>query len=157
MLILLLMSMTVILALGDIIIKFFVEGHIARGEKHEILDGKVEIRKEYNEGFAFNLMDEKPREVRIVSAYTAVLLTIGQCLTLLQKKKPGRKLGLSLMAAGAWSNTFDRWVHRYVIDYIGFKTKSEKLNRLTFNLGDFFLMIGSGFVILSLLFSKKKK
>ena len=157
MLIIIFMSMTLILVLVDIVIKFYVEGNIARGEKREILDGKVEVRKEYNEGFALNLMDEKPQAVRVVSAYTSVLLTIFQCLTLLQKKRVGRKFGLSLMTAGAWSNTFDRWVHKYVIDYIGFQTKSEKVNQLTFNLGDFFLIIGSGFVLLSLLFEKVKK
>ena len=154
MLILLLMSFTMILGLVDIVIKFYVEGNIARGEKCEIMNGKVEIRKEYNEGFALNIMDERPQDVRVASAFTAVFLTIYQCLTLLRKKHFGRKLGLSLMVAGAWSNTFDRWVHKYVIDYIGFKTKSDKVNRLTFNLGDFYIILGGGFILLSVLFHK---
>ncbi|MDD3401948.1 MAG: signal peptidase II [Hespellia sp.] len=157
MLILLLMSLTVILGLVDIVIKFWVESSIARGETREILDGKVQIRKVYNKGFALNLMEDNAEGVRIVSAYTTVILTIFQCLTLLRKKHLARKAGLSLMTAGAWSNTFDRWVRRYVVDYIGFQTKSEKLNRLTFNLGDFFIGMGSVLVLLSMIFSKSKR
>lgn len=157
MIILLLMSLTLILALVDIVIKFYVEGNIARGETHKMLDDKVEIRKVYNKGFAFNLMEKHSDDVRVISAFVAVVLTIYQCFTLMKKKHFGKKLGLSLMVAGAWSNTFDRWVRRYVIDYIGFKTKWEKINRLTFNLGDFFLAIGAAFIALSNLFSSLKK
>lgn len=157
MIILLLMSLTLILALIDIVIKFYVEGNIARGEKHEMMEGKVEVRKVYNKGFAFNLMEKRSEDVRVISAFVAVVLTIYQCLTLMRKKHFGKKVGLSLMVAGAWSNTFDRWVRKYVIDYIGFKTKWEKINRLTFNLGDFFLAIGAAFVALSSLFSSIKK
>lgn len=157
MVILLLMSLTLILALVDIVIKFYVEGNIARGETHEILEGKVEIRKVYNKGFALNLMENHAEDVRVVSAFMAVLLTIYQCLTLLRKKHAAKKVGLSLMVAGAWSNTFDRWVRKYVIDYIGFKTKSEKLNQLTFNLGDFFIGAGGVLMLLSLLFQKSGK
>lgn len=47
------------------------------------------------------------------------------------------------MTAGAWSNTFDRWIRGYVIDYVGFKTKWEKITRITYNLGDFFPAAGA--------------
>ena len=35
------------------------------------------------------------------------------------------------MTAGAWSNTFDRWLRGYVIDYIGFENKNKKIEKIT--------------------------
>lgn len=61
------------------------------------------------------------------------------------------------MAAGAWSNTFDRWIRGYVIDYVGFRTKWKKITEITYNLGDFFIMAGSVFMMLSSLFRGRKK
>ena len=40
------------------------------------------------------------------------------------------------MTAGAWSNTFDRWIRGYVIDYAAVKCRHQKLSKITFNLGD---------------------
>ena len=70
-----------------------------------------------------NLLEEKPEAVKYASAYASVLLTIYQLFTLMRKKHRVKKIGLSLMTAGAWSNTFDRWLRGYVIDYVGFQTK----------------------------------
>ena len=60
-----------------------------------------------------------------------------------------KKAGLSLGVAGAWSNTLDRWMRGYVVDYIGFQTSDEKLTKITYNLGDFFLAAGSILILLS--------
>ena len=67
-----------------------------------------------------------------------------------------KKIGLSLMTAGAWSNTFDRWLRGYVIDYIGFENKNKKIEKITWNLGDFFLISGGIIVSLGSLLHKKK-
>ena len=37
----------------------------------------------------------------------------------------------------------------YVVDYIGFQTSDEKLTKITYNLGDFFLAAGSILILLS--------
>lgn len=155
--ILILMSFTVLLALIDIGIKFYVEGNIAQGEEHEILDKKIIIRKVYNKGFALNAMEDHTREVRVISAFVTVILTIYQLFWLLKSKHPIRKLGLSMMTAGAWSNTFDRWVRHYVVDYFGFKTKWEKFTRITFNLGDMFLFVGGILYALTFLYHGKRR
>lgn len=155
--ILLLISITACLALLDIAAKSVIEVGMTRKEERTACGGKVILRKVYNRGFCMNLLEEKPEAVKYASAYAAVLLTMYQLFTLLRKKHRVKKIGLSLMTAGAWSNTFDRWIRGYVIDYVGFQTRWEKLTRLTFNLGDFLLGAGSILVALCTLFHGRKK
>lgn len=150
------MSLTDTLILTDIAIKTFIESSVARGEEKEILEGKVIIRKVYNEGVCLNLLEKYPCFVRVVSAFVTVILTIYQLAFLMRKGRFFKKLGLSLMTAGAWSNTFDRLVRHYVVDYFGIKTKWKKITRITFNLGDFFLIGGGAMLIISMLFHRKK-
>lgn len=156
MIILVLMSLTLSLALIDIAVKSYVEGYMRRGEERTACKGKVVIRKVYNKGMCLNLFEDEPEFVKVSSAVMTMLLTIYQCITLLRKKHYLKKAGLSLMAAGAWSNTFDRWIRGYVIDYVGFKAKREKATKITYNLGDFFIAAGAIFMILSSLFHIKK-
>ena len=106
--ILLLISITACLALLDITAKSVIEGYMTRKEERTACKGKVILRKVYNRGFCMNLLEERPEAVKYASAYAAVLLTIYQLLTLTRKKHRVKKIGLSLMTAGAWSNTFDR-------------------------------------------------
>lgn len=154
--ILILMGVTVFLAVADILIKSYVEGNLVKGEERRLSD-KVVMRKVYNKGFCLNFLSDRPETVRIASAFAAVLLTIYQLITLLRKKKYVKKVGLSLMTAGAWSNTFDRWIRGYVIDYVGFRSRHKKLSEITYNLGDFFIGAGAVLVVLSSLFRGGKK
>lgn len=157
MIILVLISLTMSLALLDIAAKSYVEGYMTKGQERTFGQGKVILRKVYNKGFCFNLLEKKPEIVKISSAFMTFLVTIYQMITLLRKKHYLKKMGLSLMAAGAWSNTFDRWIRGYVIDYVGFRTKWKKITEITYNLGDFFIMAGCVFMMLSSLFHGKKK
>lgn len=157
MIILVLMSLTLCLTLIDIAIKSYVEGYMRRGEEHSLCSDKVVIRKVYNKGMCLNFLENEPETVKISSAFITMILTIYQLITLMRKKHYLKKAGLSLMVAGAWSNTFDRWIRGYVIDYIGFNTKWKKITEITYNLGDFFIVAGSFFMILSSLFHVKKK
>lgn len=149
MMILVLISITGCLAMLDITMKSVIEGYLKQGEERTAFGGKLILRKVYNRGFCLNALEEKPEVVKYSSAYAAVLLTIYQLFTLLRRGRGCKKAGLSLLAAGAWSNTFDRWFRGYVIDYVGFQTKREKTTALTYNLGDFFIAAGAVLVMLS--------
>lgn len=155
--ILVLISLTVCLALADIALKSTIEGYMTRKEERTACGGKVILRKVYNKGFSFNLLEEKREAVKYGSAYAAVILTIWQLITLLQKKHYLKKWGLSFMTAGAWSNTFDRWFRGYVIDYVGFQTKWKKVTAMTYNLADFLIGAGGMMVLLASVFKKKRK
>ena len=104
-----------------------------------------------------NLLSDRPGVVRILSAAAAGTVTVLQVVALMRKKGFWKKTALSFLSAGAWSNTFDRFARGYVVDYIGFKFGNEKVSRITYNLGDFF--IGAGAAVLSLagLFEPKEK
>ena len=153
MMILVLIGLTALLALIDIAMKSVIEGYLTQGEERTACGGRLILRKVYNRGFCLNLLDKKPRVVKYVSAFTTVILTIYQLITLLGEGKTGKKIGLSLLTAGAWSNTLDRWLRGYVIDYIGIQTKHEKVTRITYNLGDFCIAAGGVLVMLSELVS----
>lgn len=141
----------------DIALKSIMEGYLARGEERTACKGKVILRKAYNRGFFLNVLEDKSEVVKYTSAYAAVILTIYQLLTLMRKKHSVKKVGLSLITAGAWSNTFDRWLRGYVIDYVGFQTKWKKITDMTFNLADFFIGAGGILLFLCSVFRGRKK
>ena len=143
------LGLTAFLTCVDIGIKSCAENSIKRGEEHEFADGKILVRKVYNKGMALNTLEDQPEVVKQVATGSAILLTIYQLFALFQKGQFIKKLGLSLMVAGAWGNVFDRWVRGYVIDYISFKTKWEKLTNVTFNLADGLIFDGSILVMLA--------
>ena len=157
MMIIVLMGITFLLTIADIAVKFYIESNVARGEEHSMLDGRVIIRKVYNKGMALNKFDDHEEEVKIVSVFATVILTIYQMFWLMHKKHFFRKAGLSLMVAGAWSNTFDRWVRGYVVDYVGFRTKWKKFTDITFNMGDFCIIGGCILYMLTKIFQRKRK
>ena len=140
---------TVVLAFVDIGIKTFIESNYRRGEEKGFLNNKVKIRKVYNQGAAFSLFEDQPEMVKKLSCYLTIDLFIYYVLALLRRGRPIEKVGLALINAGAWSNTFDRWLRGYVVDYVGFETKWDKFNRLTFNLGDFFIIKGAILMLVS--------
>lgn len=155
--ILLIISVTLCLALFDIAFKALIENGMTRGEERTACKGKLIIRKVYNRGFCLNLMEKKEELVKYGSVIATMILTIWQLITLLFKKRPLRKAGLSLMTAGAWSNTFDRWFKGYVVDYAAFPSKSKKARELTFNLADVFIVFGAVLVMISSLFHEIRK
>ena len=136
------------IAIADILIKSYIESNYIQGEKTDIFDGKVQIRKVYNKGMAFNLLDHKPELVKIVSCCLTTIMSVYYLFVISRKGDFLTKAGLTLFIGGAWSNTFDRWYRGYVVDYIGFNSKWEGLNRLTFNLADFSLLLGADLTML---------
>jgi len=146
-------GIAVLLFAVDIVIKQHVEDNLDKSDKQEIFEGKAELRKVHNYGFAMNLLDKKPNIVKISSIFAGLVLVIYEIRLFFQKGRLLEKLGCAIALGGAFSNMYDRVVRGYVVDYMGFKTKWKKLNKLTFNLGDFCIFIGAFIVFL---FGKKK-
>ena len=69
------------------------------------------------------------------------------CLTFARKRNYVRKLGMTFVSAGAASNLFDRLARGKVVDYIGLRTKKKHIGRITANLGDIYLAMGSVLVM----------
>ncbi len=150
-------GMTACLTCIDLAIKSKIEEDWKPGEEKKIADSKVVIRKVHNKGMCLNVLEQHPEMVRTSSLLVTGVLTLYQLIFLRKKGHIVRKAGLSLTIAGAWSNTIDRWMRGYVVDYVGFQTKWEKLTKVTYNLGDFCIAAGSILLVLTEVFHKKSK
>lgn len=127
----------------DIMIKNWVEEELDPGEEREFPGDKIVIRKVYNRGFLLNLFDEYPAAVKGMSLLAGAGVLVWDCLTLAKKRNYIGKLGMAFVSAGAASNLFDRLAKGKVVDYIGLRTEKKSLGRITANLGDIYLVIGS--------------
>ena len=120
-------------------------------------DREVVLRRVNNHGMCLNLFSDRPGLVRILSAAAAGTVTVLQVISLMRKKGFWKKTALSFLSAVPGATPLHRFARGYVVDYIGFKFGNEKVSRITYNLGDFF--IGAGAAVLSLagLFEPKEK
>ena len=102
---------------------------------------KIEIDKFHNKGFPFGKLKENQKVVKYVPVFITSIL-VGILSFLLPKRgNKVKKLSLCLIIAGSLSNIFDRFTRGYVVDYIRIKMKG--LDKVIFNLGDVFILIGS--------------
>ena len=140
----------------DLWCKAYIEKHFKSGEEQKILGGKICVRKVHNEGIAFNIGDKRPQTVRAASGIVCVILGVYYAALL---RRPGnlmQKKGMTWVLAGAFSNLYDRFVRKYVVDYFGFQTKWKKVSDITFNLGDMFIFAGTIVLLIAELCGKKK-
>lgn len=138
---------------ADQIMKQYAEENLT-GEKEVILTPKVSFRKVHNTGMCLGILKDKPETVKKISAAVAAALTFLQAALVFRKGKLPEKLGVSLLAAGAWSNTADRLLRGHVVDYIGIKGNNEAISKVTYNIGDFSIAAGAAAVALCALFRK---
>lgn len=144
-------SLFLVLTTFDMGLKQYVEDTFRKGEERG--DKKVVLRKVHNKGFCLNTLDEHPGIVKSASAAICGMIG-GYAYRLFQKK--GRwteKLGVTVLGAGAFSNTFDRIIRGYVVDYWGIRLKNSKLSKITANIADIYVVAGS--VILAVVKSKR--
>lgn len=141
-------GITAFLTCADLAVKEKIEEEWKTGETRECAGGRIIFRKVHNYGMCLNLLEKHPEIVRYTSLAVCGIVTVFHACSLRQKGKWLRKAGLSLVTAGAWSNTIDRCARGYVVDYVGVQTPSKRISRITYNLGDFF--IGAGSILLLL-------
>lgn len=128
---------------ADMGTKQYIEDTFRKGEEREANSSKIVLRKVHNKGFCLNTLDKYPTVIKGVSAGLCGLIGV-YAYQLFQKR--GRwiaKLGMTFLGAGALSNTFDRLVRGYVVDYWGVKFKNSKLSKITANLADIYILVGS--------------
>ncbi len=134
---------TGLLCFADLYCKSWIEKHLRKGDRERIGKSSFEMRRVHNKGFAMNVGDKKPEYVRVVSIIVCVVMAIWALIIWKKENCPVKRIAAAFMLAGAISNTYDRMKREYVVDYIGVKTKCEKLNRITFNLADVCIFVGA--------------
>lgn len=147
-------GITVCLLVVDLAVKYKVERDWKQGEERPAAGGRLKLRKVHNKGMCLNLLDQYPMLVKWSSLILSACLSFYQLFLYRKKGNKMRKAGVIWMLAGAWSNTIDRWLRGYVVDYIGIQTKKEELSRITYNLGDFFIAVGAVLLVISNVFHR---
>ena len=112
--------------------------------KHEIdTDENEEKRPERELGMAGGRFSG---HMSSIIKFSGIMTLAGMVRFLSLLPQNGRKLqkaGYALLTGGALSNLYDRCKKGYVVDYVSFRTPFQRLNRLVFNLSDFFIMAGA--------------
>lgn len=139
---------------ADQAVKTGVSQNMDKGAEKK-LAGKAVLRRVENRGLCLGLLSGSPAVVRGLSAAASGIVTVLFGAALAGRKGACRKAGYTMMAAGAWSNTFDRFARGHVVDYIGFRAGAQKFAKITYNLGDFFIVAGALLAALGSLWSGK--
>ena len=138
-----------IVALADLGVKQWVEKKIKPRKDTMIAGGRLILRKVHNKGAMLGFGRKYPELIKIFSgAATGILLAV----QFVMAEKPDlikEKIALALVSGGAISNTFDRIKRGYVVDYIAFPLKRDKLKRITYNIGDFAIFAGVILLLIS--------
>lgn len=126
----------------DQAVKQYIEENYDKEREEKTKIPGVLLRKFYNKGLIFSSFEKHsglPLKVSLIGTGAILLADVKVFLC------KGRKLckaGLTLVTAGAISNTYDRIMKGAVVDYIGYDGKHKFLRSLTANLADFYVVIG---------------
>lgn len=123
-------------------IKSYIEEKGTEGETKKAFGGLVMIRKHHNRGAFLNMGQKRRKAVMALSVLLTTALTALFILTLGGAGKGLLKWGLTLLLGGAYSNTYDRLVRKYVVDYVSFPLPLG-IHKIIFNIGDFCIMAGA--------------
>lgn len=140
--------------LTDSFMKEKVEKTVKDDEKKQVCKGKIQIEKYHNKGAVLNALENRPGMIKIIHTVVLVWTVVYTKIQVKKHGNAGNKMGRSLLLAGGLNNLCDRYRRGYVVDYLRFSTPWKWLNRLVFNLSDFFVFAGA---LLMLLFSKKEE
>ena len=95
-----------------------------------------------------NFGEQKRKLVTLLSVLLTVAVLVVFVLTLGMRGKKLLKAGLSLLLGGAFSNTYDRVMREYVVDYVSLKTGIPAIDGVVFNLADLCILMGTMAVVL---------
>lgn len=129
-------------------IKNYIERTGQEGTSREICGKKLLLRKYHNKGAFLDWGEKKSKAVAVLSLALTLAATVVFLLTFSVKGGGMLKTGLAFLLGGAYSNTYDRLVRKYVVDYVSFPVKNKKLRSIVFNLSDFCIMIGALLMVL---------
>lgn len=140
------LSMTIFVL--DLLIKNYIEKTGTEGEEKAVCGGKLLIRRYHNKGAFLDVGERRRDLVAVLSVVMTLGLTVLFVLTFSCKGGKLLKAGLAFLLGGAYSNTYDRLMRKYVVDYVSFPVKNRKIRNIVFNISDFCIMIGALLMVL---------
>ena len=124
-------------------IKNYIEAAKTIGQEEKKCADLLIIRKHHNKGAFLNAGEKKQKVIMGISVVFTLFITVIFILTLGHGGKGLLNWGLTLLLGGAYSNTYDRIVREYVVDYVSFNVPIKGIRRIIFNVSDFCIMIGA--------------
>ena len=113
------------------------------GKIKSVREKYISLTLHHNYGSAVNLGAGKPAIIKATSVILTAVVSMIFVLSLTTGGNRPLRTGLSLLLGGAFSNTYDRIKHGYVIDYVSFNTGPSWFRRLVWNIADFGIIIGA--------------
>lgn len=133
---------------ADLMIKNYIEKNGTEGAEESVCGGKLLIRKYHNRGAFLDAGQNRRGLVAVLSLVLTLGATVMFLTTFTYRGSGMLRVGLALLLGGAYSNTYDRLVRRYVVDYVSFPVKNKKIRNIVFNISDFCIMIGALLIVL---------
>ena len=127
----------------DLLIKNYIERTDYEGEGKPLLGGRLLIHRYHNKGAFLNVGEGRRGLVSVLSVVLTLGATVLFLVTFTCRGSRLLKVGLAFLLGGAYSNTYDRLVRKYVVDYVSFPVKNQKIRNIVFNISDFCIMIGA--------------
>lgn len=127
----------------DLLIKDHIEKNESEGAARPVLGGRIMVRRYHNRGAALDMGEKRQGLMAVLSLVLTLFMTVVFLTTFSFRGRKILKAGLALLLGGAYSNTYDRLRRKYVVDYVSFPVKNEKLSGIVFNISDFCIMIGA--------------
>lgn len=141
-----------VLAMGifvaDLLIKNYIERTGTEGQEKPLCGGRILIRRYHNTGAVLAIGKRRRGFVAALSLALTLGATVLFLATFTCRGSKLLKTGLAFLLGGAYSNTYDRLVRRYVVDYVSFPVKNKKIRNIVFNISDFCIMIGALLMVL---------
>lgn len=132
----------------DLVIKNYIERTKMEGEAESVCGDRLLLRKYHNKGAFLNAGERKSGLVAVLSLVLTLGATVLFLVTFTCRGNGILRVGLAFLLGGAYSNTYDRMVRKYVVDYVSFPVKNQKIRNIVFNISDFCIMIGALLIVL---------
>lgn len=132
----------------DFIIKTYMDKKYARKVQHPRLNGAIILEKYYNRGAALNLLDKRPKVLKLLHTVALVIVGTVYYFFIRHSNRPVAKTGLALLLGGGLSNLCDRYTKGHVVDYFRINIGPKWLRRIIFNISDFCVFIGALLAVL---------
>ena len=136
--------------LGDLWIKTQIEKRMTEGETRCFCRGRILIRRHHNRGVMLNFLQKQQTVVAVLSLVLTIAMILLFGLSFGTRGNNLLRVGLSFLLGGAFSNTYDRLKRKFVVDYLSFGVKWQKLRGIIFNISDFCIIIGALLAVLGI-------
>ncbi len=141
--------------IAELLIKNDMESNKNEDTWEPILGGHIIIHKFLNRGAFLNFGEKRRKIVASVSLIFTILMVLFFLVTLTSKGNACLKFGLAFLLGGAFSNTYDRFKRKYVVDYFSFNTNHPSISNIVFNIADFCIAVGAAIAAITVILDPK--